>query len=162
MKITGLKILIVILMISLVCMGMTSCHQDSVEEQDNVDDVNQMISEEDYNIEIIAIAVELTDVVNSIDQVLANKEITDPDLITAVNLAIEDITILSSEVCRIVPPDSMADTHSVNLESITNLDNAVGLLTQGIDSQDNNLVNQAITEMWLAVEVLSDITGTSE
>jgi hypothetical protein len=121
-----------------------------------------MMSEEEYNIEIIAIGVELSDIVNGIDQMLANKEITDPDLITAVNLAIEDVNILSSEVCRIVPPESMADTHSVNLESITNLDNAVGLLAQGIDNRDNNLVNQAITEMWLAVEVLSDVTGTSE
>ena len=155
-------IVIVVLMASLLCIGMTSCRQDSVEEQDTEDEVTQMMSEEDYNIEIIAISVELTDIVNSIDQMLADKEITDPDLITAVNLATEDINILSSEVCLIVPPDSMVDTHSVNLESVNNLDNAVGLLAQGIDNRDNNLVNQAITEMWLAIEVLSDVSGTSK
>ena len=155
-------IVIIVLIASLLCMGITSCQKDSIVEQDNADDVNQMMSEEEYNIEIIAIGVELTDIVNGIDQMLANKEITDPDLITAVNLAIEDINILSGEVCRIVPPDSMVDTHSVNLESITSLDNAVWLLAQGIDNRDTNLVDQAITEMWLAVEVLSDVSDTSK
>ena len=163
MKYKALLIVTVFLMASLVCMGTVSCRQDSNEEQNgSYDNITQPLTEDEYTIEIAAIALELITTVNGLDQMLSNPEIDDPDWVTTINLAIEDINTLCDEACQIEPPDSMADIHIVNLESISNLDSAAGLLADGIDEKDIDLVNQATTEMWLAAEVLAEVIEVSE
>ena len=131
-------------------------------EQNGADDVMQPLSEDEYRIEIAAIAVELIAIVNGLDQMLVNPEIEDSDWTTTITLAMEDITTLCNEACQIVPPDSMVDVHIINLEAIDGLDNAMGMLSEGIDEQDTDLVNQAATEMWLAAEILAQVTDVSE
>ena len=162
MKSRVLLVATVFLMASLICLGTVSCRQDSTEEQNGSDDVVQPLSEDEYRIEIAAIAVELIAIVNGLDQMLVNPEIDDPDWTTTITLAMEDITTLCNEACQIVPPDSMVDVHIINLEAIDGLDNAMGMLSEGIDEQDTDLVNQAATEMWLAVEILARVTDVSE
>ena len=162
MKSRVLLLAAVFLLASLVCLGAVSCRQDSTEEQNGSDDVMQPLSEDEYRIEIAAIAVELIAIVNGLDQMLVNPEIEDSDWTTTITLAMEDITTLCNEACQIVPPDSMVDVHIINLEAIDGLDNAMGMLSEGIDEQDTDLVNQAATEMWLAVEILARVTDVSE
>ena len=162
MKSKVLLVAVVFLTASLVCLGAVSCRQDSTEEQNGLDDVTQPLSEDEYRIEIAAIAVELIAIVNGLDQVLVNPEIEDSDWITTINLAMEDITTLCDEACQIVPPDSMEDVHIINLEAIEGLDNAMGTMAEGIDKQDIDLVNQATTEMWLAAEILAEVIEVSE
>ena len=162
MKSKVLMLAAVFLMASLVCLGTASCRQDSTEEQNGSDDVTQSLSENEYRIEIAAIAVELIATVNGLDQMLANPELDNPDWITTINLAMEDITNLCDEACQIVPPDSMEDVHLVNLEAIEGLDNAMEVLSEGIDAHDIDSVNQAITEMWLAAEILAQVIDVSE
>ena len=161
MKSKVLMVAVVFLIASLVCLGTVSCRQDSAEEQNGSDDVTQPLSEDEYRIGIAAIAVELIAIVNGLDQVLVNPEIEDSDWITTINLAMEDITTLCDEACQIVPPDSMEDVHIINLEAIDGLDNAMGMMAEGIDTQDIDLVNQATTEMWLAAEILAEIIEVS-
>ncbi len=168
----------VFLIVSLVCLGAVSCRDDSTvtpadtEEPNGADDVasddvvsddvTQSAMEDEYRIEIAAIAVELIAIVNGMDQVLANPAIEDPDWITSITLAMEDITTLCDEACHIVPPDSMAGVHIVNLEAIAGLNNEMGILAEGIDEKDINLVNQASTGMWLAAEILAEVIVVSE
>ena len=162
MKSRVLLLAAVFLLAFLVCLGTVSCRQDSTKEQNGADDVMQPLSEDEYRIEIAAIAVELIAIVNGLDQMLVNPEIEDSDWTTTITLAMEDITTLCNEACQIVPPDSMVDVHIINLEAIDGLDNAMGMLSEGIDEQDTDLVNQAATEMWLAVEILARVTDVSE
>ena len=168
----------VFLIVSLVCLGAVSCRDDSTvtpadtekpDVSDDVvsddvasDDVTQSVSEDEYRIEIAAIAVELIAIVNGMDQVLANPEIEDPDWITSITLAMEDITTLCDEACQIVPPDSMAAVHIVNLEAISGLNSEMGILAEGIDEKDIDLVNQASTGMWFAAEILAEVIVVSE
>ena len=175
----GIRIVaVVFLIVSLVCLGAVSCRDDSTvtptdtEEPDvsddaasddvASDDVTQSVSEDEYRIEIAAIAVELIAIVNGMDQVLANPEIEDPDWITSITLAMEDITTLCDEACQIVPPDSMAAVHIVNLEAISGLNSEMGILAEGIDEKDIDLVNQASTGMWFAAEILAEVIVVSE
>ncbi len=162
MKSKVILLVSVFLMVSLISMGTVSCSQDATEEQNGSDDVTQPLSEDEYRIEIAAIAVELIATVNGLDQLLANPEIEDSDWITTVTLAMEDITTLCDEACQIVPPDSMADIHTINLQAIDGLDDAMGMLAEGIDGKDIDLVNQAATEMWLAAEILAEFVEVSE
>ena len=162
MKSKVLTIVVIFLVALLVCLGTISCHQDSAEEQNGPDDVTQPLTEEEYRIEIAAIAVELITIVNGLDQLMVDPEIDNPDWITTINLAMEDITTLCDEACQITPPVSMADIHIVNLEAIADLDNAMDMLADGIDEQDIDLVNQATTEMWFAAEILAEVTDASE
>jgi hypothetical protein len=150
------------LMASLVSMGTVSCSQGSTEEPNGSDDVTQPLSEDEYQIEIAAVAVELIATVNGLDELLASPEMDDTDWITTVTLAMEDITTLCDEACQIVPPDSMADIHTINLQAIDGLDDAMGMLAEGIDEKDIDLVNQAATEMWLAAEILAEFVEVSE
>ena len=168
----------VFLIVSLLCLGTVSCGNDSTvtpadteepDVSDDVvsddvvsDDVAQSVSEGEYRIEITAVAVELIAIVNGLDQVLANPEIEDSVWITTITLAMEDVTTLCDEACQIVPPDSMASVHIINLETIEGLDNAMGMLSEGIDEKDIDLVNQATTEMWLAAEILAEVIEVSE
>jgi len=162
MKSKALMVVAVFLIASLVCLGTVSCHQDSTEEQNGPDDVTQPLSEDEYRIEIAAIAVELIAIVNGLDQILANPEIEDSDWITTITLAMEDITTLCDEACQIVPPESMEDIHIINLEAINGLDDAMDMLSEGMDEQDIDLVNQAATEMWIAAEILAVVIDVSE
>jgi len=162
MKSKVLSIMAIWLVISLVCFGTVSCGQDAAEEQNGSDDVTQPLTEDEYRIEIAAIAVELIAIVNGLDQMLVNPEIGDPDWITTIDLAMEDITTLCDEACQITAPESMEDIHLVNLEAIAGLDSAMDMLADGIDEQDIDMVNQATTEMWLAAEILAEVTDTSE
>jgi hypothetical protein len=163
----------VFLIVFLVCLGTVSCGNDSTvtpadteepDVSDDVvsDDVTQPLSEGEYRIEIAAVAVELIAIVNGLDQVLANPAIEDSDWIATITLAMEDVTNLCNEACHIEPPDSMAGVHIINLEVITGLDDAMGTLAEGIDEKDIDLVNQATTEMWLAVEILAEVIEVSE
>ena len=162
MKFTALTVAAILLVVSLVCLGAVSCHEESNEEQNGSNDITQPLSEDEYRIEIAAIAVELITIVNGLDQMLVNPEINDSDWITTINLAMEDITTLCNEACQIIPPESMEDVHIINLETIDGLDNAMDMLAEGIDEQDIDLVNQATTEMWLATEILVEVTDVSE
>ncbi|MFC1873430.1 hypothetical protein ACFLW3_01275 [Chloroflexota bacterium] len=163
MKHQALLIVTIVLIASLVCMGAVSCSQDSNEEQNgSYESVTQPLTEDEYNIEIAAIALELITAVNGLNQTLSKPEIDDSNWITTINLAIEDINTLCDEACQIEQPDSMTDIHIVNLESIANLDSAAGLLADGIDKKDIDIVNQATTEMWLAAEILADVIEVSE
>ncbi len=162
MKSKVLMVSAVFLIVSLVCLGTVSCRQDSTEEQNGSNDVTQPLSEDEYRIEIAAIAVELITIVNGLDQMLANPKIEDSDWITTIILAMEDVTTLCDEACQIVPPDSMADVHIINLEAIDGLDNAMDMLAEGMDEQDIDLVNQATTEMWIAAEILVEVIDVSE
>lgn len=156
------------LIVSLVCLGTVSCRQDATvtpgdtEEQNGSDDVTQLLSEDEYRIKIAAIAVELITIVNGLDRMLVSPEMENSDWLTTMNLAMEDITTLCNEACQIVPPDSMADTHIINLEAIDSLDSGMGMLAEGIDRKDIDSVNQATTEMWLAAEILAEVTEVSE
>jgi hypothetical protein len=173
----------VVLIVSLVCLGAVSCGFDSTVTPDDTegpdvsedivsddvvsndvvsDDVTQSVGEREYRIEIAAIAVELIAIVNGMDQALADPAIEDPDWITSITLAMEDITTLCDEACNIVPPDSMADVHIINLEAIASLNDAMGILAEGIDENDIDVVNQASTEMWLAAEIMAEVTEVSE
>ena len=168
MKSKVLMVAAVSLIVSLVCLGTVSCRHASttipgdIEEPNGSDDVMQPLSEDEYRIEIAAIAVELIAIVNGLDQVLVNPEIEDSDWITTITLAMEDVTTLCNEACQIAPPDSMADVHVINLETIEGVDNAMGMLAEGIDEKDIDLVNQAITEMWLAAEILAEVIEVSK
>ncbi|HEY33365.1 MAG TPA: hypothetical protein G4O10_09730 [Dehalococcoidia bacterium] len=162
MKSKVLMAVAVFLISSLLCLGTLSCHQDSTEEQNGADDVTQPLTEDEYRIEIAAIAVELVAIVNGLDQMLANPEIDDSDWLTTINLAMEDITTLCDETCQIVPPESMEDIHIVNLEAINGLNDAMDMLYEGIDEQDIDLVSQAATEMWIAAEILAEVIDVSE
>ena len=81
MKSKFLMVVVVFLIASLVCVGTASCRHDStsmagdIEVQNDSDDVIQPLSDDDYRIEIAAIAVELITIVNGLDQVLVNPEI---------------------------------------------------------------------------------------
>lgn len=169
----------VVLIVSLVCLGAISCRDDSTVtptdiEEPNVsgdvgagdvtqsDDVTQYVSEDEYRIEIAAIAIELIAIVNGMDQVLANPEIENSDWITSMTLAMEDITTLCDEACYIVPPDSMTGVHIINLEAISGLNNEMGILAEGLDAKDINLVNQASTGMWFAAEILAEVIEVPE
>ena len=162
MKSKALTLATIVLIASLVCLGTVSCHKDSTEEQNGSNGLTQPLSEDEYMIDITAIAMELVTTVNGLDQMLANPEIEDSDWITTITLAMEDITTLCDEACQIVPPDSMADIHITNLEAIDGLDNAVDMLAEGLDEQDIDLVNQATTEMWIAAEILAEVINISE
>jgi len=162
MKSKVLTVAAIFLVILLFCLGAVSCHKDSTEEQNGAEDVTQPLTEDEYRIEIAAIAVELISIVNGLDQMLATPEIDDTDWITTINLAMEDITTLCDEACQIVPPESMEDVHIINLEAIAGLDNAMYILVEGIDEQDIDLVNQATTEMWFAAEILAEVTDVTE
>lgn len=163
----------VVLIVSLACLGTVSCGSDSTvtpvdtEEPDVSDDAasdddTQSVSEHKYRIEIAAIAVELIAIVNGMDQILANPAIEDSDWITSITLAMEDITTLCDEACHIVPPDSMTDVHIINLEAIAGLNSEMGILAEGMDEKDINLVNQASTGMWFAVEILAEVIEVPE
>ncbi len=190
----GIRIVaVVVLIVSLVCLGAVSCGSDSTvtpvdtEEPDVSDDVvsddaasddaasddvvsndvvsndvAQSVSEDKYRIEIAAIAVELIAIVNGMDQVLANPAIEDSDWIAIITLAMEDLTTLCDEACQIVPPDSMAGVHIINLEAISGLNNDMGILAEGMDEKDINLVNQASTGMWFAAEILAEVIEVPE
>jgi len=162
MKSKILAIMVIFLATSLACFGTISCSQGVTEEENDSGNVTQPLTEDEYRIEIAAIAVELIAIVNGLDQMLANPEIDDPDWITTIDLAMEDITTLCDEACQITPPESMEDIHLVNLEAIAGLDSAMDMLADGIDKQDIDMVHQATTEMWLAAEILAEITGASE
>ncbi len=178
MKSKVVMVVAVLLIVSLVCLGTVSCRHDSTVIPDDTeepngsddvvsddvtsDDVTQSVSEYEYRIEIAAIAVELIAIVNGLDQVLVNPEIEDSEWITTITLAMEDVTTLCDEACQIVPPDSMVNVHIINLETIESLDNAMGMLAEGIDEKDIDLVNQATTEMWLAAEILAEVIEVSE
>ena len=162
MKFTALTVAAILLVVSLVCLGAVSCHEESNEEQNGSNDITQPLSEDEYRIEIAAIAVELITIVNGLDQMLVNPEINDSDWITTINLAMEDITTLCNEACQIIPPESMEDVHIINLETIDGLDNAMEMLAEGIDEHDIDSVNQATTEMWLAAEILAQVIDVSE
>jgi hypothetical protein len=165
------KVLIVVatfLIVSLVCVGMVSCSQElnsgigNTGEQNGLNESTQTLSEDEYSIEIAAIALELITIVNGLDEMLMSPEIEDPDWITTINLVIEDIVTLCDEAYQIAPPDSMTDIHIVNLEIIDYLDSAIGMLAEGVDKKDMNLVSQATTEMWLAAETLAEVIDLSE
>lgn len=162
MKFKVLMVAAVFLIASLVCLGTVSCHQDSTEEQNGLDDVTPPLTEDEYRIEIAAIAVELIAIVNGLDQMLVTPEMDDSDWITTITLAMEDITILCDEACQIVPPESMEDVHIINLEAINGLDEAMDMLSEGLDEQDIDLVGQATTEMWIAAEILAAVIDLSE
>jgi hypothetical protein len=162
MKSKVILLVSVFLMASLVSTGTVSCSRDSTEGPNGSDDVTQPLSEDEYQIEISAIAVELIATVNGLNQLLASPEMDDTDWVTTTNLAMEDITTLCDEACQIVPPDSMMDIHTINLQAIDGLDDAMGMLAEGIDEKDIDLVNQAATEMWLATEILAEFVEASE
>ncbi len=158
----------VLLLASLACLGVVSCSRDSLSEPidsgspNAPDGLPQTAGEDEYGIEIAAIAVVLGAIVRDLDGPLTNPETENDDWNTAVSLALLDIVALCDEVSRIVPSDSMANTHMTNLEAMDRLNDAVGLLARAIGEADVDAVNQACTEMWLATEILSEVADSSE
>ena len=168
MKSRVLMVCVFFLIAAFSCVGTVSCSQDltstidDAEMQNGSDDVIQPLSEDEYRIKIAAIAVELIAIVNGLDEVLVNPEIENPDWITSVLLAMEDITTLCEEAHQLVPPESLIDIAVVNLEVMDSLDNAMDILAEGIDKNDIELVNEATTEIWLAAEILAEVIDRSE
>ena len=107
MKSSILMICSFFLIAPLICVGLVSCHQDlaptksDTEVQDGSDDVVQPLSEDEYRIEIAAIAVELVAIVNGLDQVLINPEIENPDW-TTTGIS-EPITKSNTEPAKMLP-----------------------------------------------------------
>ena len=158
----------VLVVASVACLGIASCaprppaEPVDAESATEPDGVAGTAGEDDYRIEIAAIAAELGATVQDLDGPLSNPNMEDDDWNASVSLALSDIITLCDEASQIVPPDSMANTHLTNLETIERLNNAVGLLTGAIDEADTGTMDQAFTEMWLAAETLAEITDSSE
>ncbi len=159
---------IILLLASMTCLGVMSCASDSpplpsdTEIPGGSTDESQAVSEETYRSEMAAIAAELNTLHYDLDQLLVNPEIENVDWILEATLALADIVTLCDEAWQIAPPDSMMEAQATFLEAINHFDDAVDSFIRGIDKVDIDLLNQASAEMWLATEILAQVTELSE
>ncbi|MCD6568492.1 MAG: hypothetical protein J7K94_07155 [Dehalococcoidia bacterium] len=164
MKSKAFLTVLVVLLASLLVPAMVSCGSDTApvpgktETNDKPIDAPQTVDEEDYKANLAFLTEELNGKLYDLDELLVIPDIENEEWQVEVTLVLSDIMTLCDAVGQLMPPDSMLDAHVAHLEAILHISDAVDAVVRGMDEADTDVLDQASAELWIASEILSQVT----
>ena len=162
MKSKVITVLNIIVIVCLLSLGLVSCKSSSTEENDDVNGTNDVTNEDNHRDQMVTIATELGDAYYELDQLLTSPRVDDADWVYQVAILLADMMALCDQSWQVIPPDSITEVEFTFLEAISHFDDALDVIVQGINQESYDLITEASTEMWLASEILGQVTRLLE
>lgn len=95
---------------------------------------------------------------NKLVDLLEEPQIENDEWRTSVDAQLATIRPLYDEALEIEPPSSMAHIHDEYTQAMYHFDMSTDLIAEAIDTQNADLLNQAISEMELGIEDMEETT----
>lgn len=162
MKLKLITTVTVLLIVPLISLGIISCKSSSTPTTGGSTDTAQVTNNDSYRDQMTTIATELEAVYHDLEQLLINPQIENDDWVYEVAILLADMMELCDQAWQIIPPDSINELEFTFLEAVSHFDDALDVLVKGINEGAHDLINEASTEMWLANEILGQVTKASE
>jgi len=119
-------------------------------------------SEQNYVATLLDHTERLSDISGNLANLVKNPQILDYEWRLALAIELTKIDALYDEALEIEPPSSMVAIHYKYTQTMSHLHNYVDLMTEGIDTLDADLINQATSELELASEYITEATELAE
>ena len=95
-------------------------------------------------------------------ELLTNSDFTSFDWKLSAASEITTIEGIYNEALALQPPSSMANIQNQYIQGVEHYNNAMILLTRGIDNLDSSLITQATTELYAGIEHINTATTLIE
>lgn len=119
-------------------------------------------SEQAYAITIVAHTTRVGQALTELGELMSNPQMGDDEWRLDVAVQLVTIRALYGEATEIDPPSSMTNIHYKYLQAMKHYATATDLIAEGIDELDANLIDQATTEMNMALQLTNEATKLME
>ena len=116
------------------------------------------ISEQNYNATLANHASRVGEESIELAYLLEEPQMENDEWRIDVDTKLTTIRMLYDEALEIEPTSSMAHIHDKYLQAMYHYDIAIELIAEGIDTQNSNLLDQAVSEMELGIEDMEEAT----
>ncbi|HUX49142.1 MAG TPA: zinc ribbon domain-containing protein [Dehalococcoidia bacterium] len=119
-------------------------------------------SEQNYAATMADHSGRVSEALGNMADLMGNPQFFDDEWIMDVAIEFTVIKLLYDEALEMEPPSSMAAIHYKYTQAMSHLNSYVDLMTEGIDTLDADLMDQATSELELAGEYLNEATELTE
>jgi len=119
-------------------------------------------SEQNYAATMSDHGSRVSEALGNLSDLMGNPQIGYDEWTLDVAIELTIIQLLYDEALEMEPPSSMADIHYKYIQAMSHLNSFVDLMTEGIDTLDADLIDQATSELEVATKYLNEVTELTE